>query len=867
MSYYVSYCGDGVVDNGTFENGHFAEQCDPAAPGQSPDTCDPVTCKPKTPTQTPVCSSAITGTQPNPISSSTPGLCQIGTVANFQAVTGANGQINYTWQCTGTNANPVACSANYRPTGPDKPDLSIKKRANGKDGQNLADAAQVNPGENFQYTYEVKNTGKAPAKKVTVTDTFPRYVSVTAVPTGTNWTCRKGTKTVASVVYHTVTCTYNIPLPAGATAPTVTVPVRLDPTTPLDAQIRNIAYVCDPEDPYSPQNPNDPRCNPDCIDPNDPKCTPPPPPNVCSDIPGHPNYDPACVVPAKPGMDLAIKKYINSDDAQPNAPVALQNGSTFSYILRVQNVGTLLAKDTTTVKDILPSGVEIHGTPTGTNWTCNYAGKTLTCTTTQQVDAGKYFTDITVPVKVNAGSNTTVRNDATVHNPNETNGCYPDNRIPNGNEQNCTKDPRNTDPAVFKTPGPGGGGGKSYYVPKCINTDRQVTCATQVYRDHSECRANNNNAQCYETLDDCNKYKTTPEANVDYNVPHCKTTPPGPGGPPPGPGGGYTPYCGNGILEPGEQCDPGTGPGPNNSTARAASAWCEASCTVKYTTTNPGENPITDMWIKIPLLSHAKLGYTWLDGEQGKVRFSEHRVVVGKNTPVFTLADTIQFGISTKYRVPLQLEADRQFCLQSNGVPLGENTACMTLKDTTDSFTTWTQPNGGQRYVVIGEGDYLVPVGNGKYTVHTAKSPREITLFHGNKTYGSKMLRDTFVGKQSGSTKITLGTKRVDGAFIELVSMPVAVSSSVVGTTATPVNRLLGRTQLTKDQVLKEFLQDGLKIHRTTSTSTDVSTTPQRPHVAVTPIRADITAVSPGTITRLDELPSYRGNAAIRAVK
>jgi len=79
----------------------------------------------------------------------------------------------------------------------------------------------------------------------------------------------------------------------------------------------------------------------------------------------------------------------------------------------------------------------------------------LTCTTSQEVAGGAYFSDITVPVKVTAGSNTTVRNDASVHNPNEKNPCYNDNHMPTGAEQSCEKDPKNTDPAVFVTSGGG----------------------------------------------------------------------------------------------------------------------------------------------------------------------------------------------------------------------------------------------------------------------------------------------------------------------------------------------------------------------------------------------------------------------------
>lgn len=44
----VNWCGDGIVDTETNPaTGKPYETCDPKAPGQSADTCDPVTCQPK----------------------------------------------------------------------------------------------------------------------------------------------------------------------------------------------------------------------------------------------------------------------------------------------------------------------------------------------------------------------------------------------------------------------------------------------------------------------------------------------------------------------------------------------------------------------------------------------------------------------------------------------------------------------------------------------------------------------------------------------------------------------------------------------------------------------------------------------------
>lgn len=209
----------------------------------------------------------------------------------------------------------------------------------------------------------------------------------------------------------------------------------------MNTPIRNVAAVC-VRDPSKPTT--DPANN----------CTPDPEP--CQ--PTNPNYnpttgkcDPATVIVG--GLDLAIKKYIETNDAQPGSPVSKNTNEGLNYIIRVQNVSSVTATGTTTVRDTLPVGVTASGAATGTNWTCGYSGTTLTCTTLQQVGSGAYFTDITVPVKVTAGANTTVINYAIVHNPNETNPCYADNRMPGGNETACEKDSKNIDPAVLVVPG------------------------------------------------------------------------------------------------------------------------------------------------------------------------------------------------------------------------------------------------------------------------------------------------------------------------------------------------------------------------------------------------------------------------------
>ena len=106
-------------------------------------------------------------------------------------------------------------------------------------------------------------------------------------------------------------------------------------------------------------------------------------------------------------------------------------------------------------------------------------------------------------------------------------------------------------------------------------------------------------------------------------------------------------------MQVGEECDVVGAP------------WCSASCKINLST-NPGANPITDLWMTIPVLAGTqRLGYTWLDGTPGKVAFSDNRMVLGVGTKAFSLAETVGFGIRTQYRVPLMIEADRKICIKS----------------------------------------------------------------------------------------------------------------------------------------------------------------------------------------------------------
>ena len=75
---------------------------------------------------------------------------------------------------------------------------------------------------------------------------------------------------------------------------------------PRNTPLQNVVYICEEKLP-------DGKPNPACTE------TPPPPPKPnCEELPPEERAkDPACVIVSS--FDLALKKYINSDDAQ-NAP-------------------------------------------------------------------------------------------------------------------------------------------------------------------------------------------------------------------------------------------------------------------------------------------------------------------------------------------------------------------------------------------------------------------------------------------------------------------------------------------------------------------------------------------------------------------
>ncbi len=820
---------------------NYTWSCSGLNGGTSSPTCTASYVPPVVPTP-PVCSLTLSGTQLAPVSS-TGSLCATGTASGFvSSLTWST--TNYAWSCN--NAwQSVACTANYTLPVGSTPFVSIKKyvKTLNAAGDTQTAPVSVARGEVFNYYYQLQNTGSVAATGVIVKDTLPSYLTfswsiVVTSPTGTDvsadWSCTRGSQTFSgeTVARITLVCNKLTPLPANSGLYTFTVPVVLASIAPVAVNMQNVVYACAANMVGNPTGPNGEVI---CDNVNPP---PPPPIGQCDRTNPNSQKDPACIVVTGTGFDLQLKKYIGINDAQVGSPLSVSTAAALSYVIRVTNTGPESSSGVTTVQDILPTGVALDGVATGTGWTCSASGVTIRCTSSLVVSSGSSYPDITVPFRVTATAGQTVTNIAAVTNPLEVNPCNTDGSMPSTDSALCTRDPLNSDPAVLTVIG-GGGGGASHVWPKCVNSVKSCALYNSIIACEAELWVGN-----------CDSSDAPGQARCAAKTLICS----GPGGPGGGGGGGWfvAGRCGDGVLQVGEECDVVGAP------------WCSVSCKINLST-NPGANPITDLWMTIPVLAGTqRLGYTWLDGTPGKVAFSDNRMVLGAGTKAFSLADTVGFGIRTQYRVPLMIEADRKICIKSEWASLNSQEICTTFGAHATSNQFWTRPIDGKKYVVLGQGDFQYQTTLAwPYSVENIANPNNVVLFKWATQYQTKFgnigptLNSAFFGKSTG-TDGTIGLFTDTG--IDLVRLDVRVSGVVVSSIGSVSNRAIETFLNTSP--FADFLGTSV-VMNTSTTSNNTNTTP-------TPVMTLPTLVggTAGSATSVAELERYavNGNRNILAV-
>jgi hypothetical protein len=241
-------------------------------------------------------------------------------------------------------------------------------------------------------------------------------------------------------------------------------------------------------------------------------------------------------------------------------------------------------------------------------------------------------------------------------------------------------------------------------------------------------------------------------------------------------------------------------------------------------------------------------------------------MVLGNGTKAFTLADTVGFGISKRFTVPIMIEADKEICLKSSGPALNSETLCTTFGNAASldtSVVTWTRYDG-QKYVILGnwEFQYQTMTGWPYYVKKLTYKPNNINLFKGSRLYKNSWwsmitLNSAFNGRQIWDGWMTIATTTVP-----LVSLPVRVSWALVWTTSTPVNRSI--ENFISQTALNSFLASIRASTSLSSTTTNTNTTSSTAN-----INLDIKTVWPKYVTSLADMSTFthNGNQNILAVK
>jgi uncharacterized repeat protein (TIGR01451 family) len=239
------------------------------------------------------------------------------------------------------------------------PDLAIAKSHTGS----------FTAGSNGVFTIAVNNAGTAPTSgAITVTDTLnSNFTFVSAV--GTGWTCVNASQLV--------TCTNAGPIANGSAAANITLTVFVSASAPV-GNLTNTAVVATLGDNNAANNSS------------------------------------TDTVAVNSAPDLAIVKTATS---------SFTSGSTSTFNLAVNNVGTGPTTGAITVTDVLSSEF-VFVSAAGTNWTCSTVGQlgpTVTCTNPGPIASGSAAADITLTVSVRTGVTGNISNTATVQTANDNN--------------------------------------------------------------------------------------------------------------------------------------------------------------------------------------------------------------------------------------------------------------------------------------------------------------------------------------------------------------------------------------------------------------------------------------------------------------
>ncbi len=235
--------------------------------------------------------------------------------------------------------------------------------------------ATITAGQNFSYTLITKNLGPDPVPSggtLTIAFTVPTGLSVTAVPSGSGWSCAPTGGYPLSGGAN-ISCTQPGPLAVGASAPALTVPAVTNTNGTVTATFAVSSTMPD------------------------------------GDLS---NNTVTSSVDSAYGSDVAVSF------STPPAGTTFAQGSNVSYTLVPRYNGGLLpgstGDQTITVTDTLGAGLSFVSASGGTFWSCGASGQVVTCTHVGTYSGGKFTNLPSIGIVATATGLGTLGNSATI---------------------------------------------------------------------------------------------------------------------------------------------------------------------------------------------------------------------------------------------------------------------------------------------------------------------------------------------------------------------------------------------------------------------------------------------------------------------